>query len=97
MAVSIPLLVIGLIHFVHGLVEYVVYPANKKDVSACSQINDAIVKILGDSRVQVYKSQSRQTTDFWFVQALVAQKAAILQVPGVRIESHIWRGYNDSF
>lgn len=83
MAATVLLLVIGILHFAHGLVEYVVYPTNKKDLSACSQINDALVKVLGDSSVRIYTSQIRQTTEFWFVQALEAQKAAILQVPGV--------------
>ena len=85
MAVSILFLIIGLLHYVHGLTEYVVYPTNKNDVSACTQINNALIKILGDSKVQIYKSQSRQTTEFWFVHALEFQKAALLQVPGVRM------------
>lgn len=89
MAATLLLLVIGILHFAHGLVEYVVYPTNKKDLSACSQINDALVKVLGDSRVRIYTSQIRQTTEFWFVQALEAQKAAILQVPGVCLPSPI--------
>lgn len=97
MAATVLLLVIGILHFAHGLVEYVVYPTNKKDLSACSQINDALVKVLGDSSVRIYTSQIRQTTEFWFVQALEAQKAAILQVPGVRLPSPIQHVCNDSF
>ena len=85
MAVSTLFLLIGLLHCVQGFTEYVVYPTNKNDISACSQINNALIKILGDSKVQIYKSQSRQTTEFWFVHALEFQKAALLQVPGVRI------------
>lgn len=83
MIASILLVVIGILHFAHGLTEYVVYPVNKRDVSACSQNNDALVKILGDSRVQIYKSQVRQITDFWFIQALESQIAIVLQIPGV--------------
>ena len=64
MAASILLLVIAFLHFAQGLVEYVVYPADKKAVLACSHINDALVKILGGSRVRIYKSQIRQTTEF---------------------------------
>ncbi len=94
---SILLLVIGILHLAHGLIEYVVYPANKKDVSACSRINGAIVKTLGASKVQAYQSRSRQSTEFWFVQALEAQKAVILQIPGVRIPIHNQHNHNDSF
>ena len=97
MAASVLILVIGILHIAHGFVEYVVYPKNRKDVSACSRINNALVNILGNSRVQVYKSQSRQSTEFWFIQALEAQKAFILYIPGVRIPSLIQLGYNDSF
>lgn len=89
MAVSILLLVVGLLQFVHGLVEYVVYPTNKKDVPACSQINDALINILGQNKVQIYKSQSRQTTEFWLVQALDFQTTEILRIPGVRTPSNI--------
>lgn len=85
MVATVLLLVIVILQLAHGLVEYVVYPTNKKDRSACSQINDALLKILGDSQVHTYTSQIRQTTEFWFVQALEAQKAAILQVSGVRL------------
>lgn len=97
MAASVLLFVIGILHIAHGFVEYVVYPNNRKDVSACSQINDALVKILGNSRVQIYKSQIRQSTEFWFIQALEAQRAIILQIPGVRMPSPIQHDYNDSF
>ena len=97
MTASLLLLVIGILHFAHGLVEFVVYPADKKDVSACSQINEALVKMLGDSNVQIYKSQIRQITEFWFIQALEVQKATILQIPEVRILSDIQHGHNDSF
>lgn len=97
MIASILLVVIGILHFAHGLTEYVVYPVNKRDVSACSQTNNALVKILGDSRVQIYKSQIRQTTDFWFIQALESQIAIVLQIPGVRIQLHVQHDCNDSF
>ena len=92
MVVSTLFLIIGLLHCVHGLTEYVVYPANKKDVSACSRINNELIKFLGDSRVQIYKSQSRQTTEFWFVQALEFQQAALLQLPGVRMPRKMFWG-----
>ena len=88
MAAAIFLLVIGILHFAHGLVEYVVYPADRKDVSACSQINTALVRILGASKVRTYWSQTRQTTEFWFIQAIESQKGAVLRIPGVRIQSH---------
>ena len=78
------LLIIGLLQCVHGLVEYVVYPTNKKDVPTCSQINDALINILGQSKVQIYKSQSRQTTEFWLVQALDFQTSEVLRIAGVR-------------
>ena len=87
MAAAIFLLVIGIFHFAHGLVEYVVYPADKKDVSACSQINTAVVRILGDSKVRIYQSQIRQTTEFWFIQAIETQAEAVSRIPGVRIQS----------
>ena len=96
-ATSVLLLVLGILHFAHGLFEYVVYPANKKDVPACSKINDALVKILGASKVQIYKSQIRKTTEFWLVQILEAQKATVVQIPGVRIPSHGQRNHSDSF
>ena len=97
---SILLLVIGLLHCVHGLTQYVVYPANKQDVSTCSQINNALVKVLGKSKVQIYKSQSRQTTEFWFVHAFAFQQTEILQIPGVRMVVNLfgWGVMNsDSF
>ncbi|KAM0795733.1 peptidase S8/S53 domain-containing protein [Usnea florida] len=83
MTTSILLLLVGMLHLAHGLTEFVVYPTNRKDVSACSRINYALVSLLGDSKVQVYKSQIRSTTEFWFVQILEYQKATILQIPGV--------------
>ena len=90
------LLVIGILHFAYGLIEYVVYPVDKRDVPACSQINDALVKLLGDSKVQIYKSRTRQVTEFWLIQALEAQTAPVLQIPGVRILSRNQYGCTDS-
>ena len=87
MAASILLLVIGILHFAHGLVEYVVYPADKKDVSACLRINNALVNTFGGSKIRIYKSQIRQSTEFWLIQALESQKETILRIPGVRILS----------
>ena len=97
MTTSIILLLIGILHLAHGLPEYVVYPANRKDVSACSRTNDALVKMLGASKVQIYKSQVRSTTEFWFIQALEYQRATILQIPGVSILSIFQHHDNDSF
>lgn len=82
---SILFLIIALLHCVHGLTEYVIYPTNKLDVSTCSQTSDALIKILGNSNVQMYESQRRQTTEFWLVEALEFQQAALSQVPGVRM------------
>lgn len=96
MATSILLLIIGFLRFAHGMVEYVVYPIDKRDVSACLRTNNALVKILGDSRVQIYQSQRRQTTEFWFVQALEVQKDILSYIPGVRILSQILQDYTDS-
>ena len=96
MAASILLLVISFLHFAHGLVEYVVYPINKHDVSVCSQINDALVKMLGSSKVQIYQSQIRRTTEFWFIQALEAQRPAMLRIPGVRILPRYLHHFHDS-
>lgn len=87
MATSILLLIVGILHLAHGLPEFVVYPANSRDVSACSRTNDELVRILGASKVQIYKSQIRSTTEFWFIQALEYQKGTILQIPGVSILS----------
>ena len=70
---------------VHGLVEYVVYPANKRDVSACSRINDALVKTIGNSNVRGYQSQPRKITEFWLVEASANQAAMVSRIPGVRI------------
>lgn len=78
-------LIIGILRLVHGLVQYVVYPTEKKDIFTCSQINNALINLLGQSQVQIYNSQSRQTTEFWLVQALDFQTAEILRIPGVRI------------
>ena len=86
MAASILLLVIGIIHLVHGLVEYVVYPTDRKDVAACSRTNDALVKVCGQSRVQTYRSQIRQTTEFWVIRTIETSTATVLQIPGVRIQ-----------
>lgn len=96
MAASILLLVFGILRFAHGLAEYVVYPIDKKDVSGCSQINDALVKMFGDSGVQIYKSHLRQTTEFWFIQALEIRIETVLQIPEVRILSHVQHIYNDN-
>ena len=87
MAATILLVVIGILHFAHGLVEYVVYPTDKKDVTACSQINNALVKICGPSRVQIYRSQMRGTTEFWVIRAIETTKSTILQIPGVGTQS----------
>ena len=95
-ALLILFLVIGILHLAQGLVEYVVYPADEKDVSACSQINDALVKMFGDSGVQIYKSQIRQTTEFWLIQAYEVRKEIILKIPGVRVLSHVQHDCNDS-
>ena len=84
MAACILLLVFGFLHFAHGLFEYVVYPTDKRDVSACSRINDALVKMLGNSKVRIYKSQPRQTTEFWLVEALSSQQGMLSGLPGVR-------------
>ena len=86
MAASILLVVIGILHFAHGLVEYVVYPTDKKDVTTCSRINNALVKICGQSRVQIYRSQIRGTTEFWVIRAIEATKQTVLQIPGVGIQ-----------
>lgn len=90
MAASLLILVIAYLHFAHGLLEYVVYPANKKDFSACSRVYDALVKMFGAGQVQVYKSQYRRSTEFWFIQALEVREAAVLQIPGVRIFRHMF-------
>ena len=84
MATCILLFLLGFLHFAHGLVEYVVYPADKRDVSACSRINNALVKMLGNSKVRFYQSQPRQTTEFWLVEALAYQQAMLSGIPGVR-------------
>ena len=97
MATSILLLALGILHLVHGLPEFVVYPANRRDVSACSHTTDALVRILGASKVQVYRSPIRSTTEFWFIQALETQKGTILQIPGVSILSSIQHHNNNSF
>ena len=96
MFASFLLLVIGMLHFAYGLIEYVVYPVDKRDVPACSQINDALVKLLGDSKVQIYKSQTRQVTEFWLIQALEAQTAPVSRIPGVRVLSRNQHGCTDS-
>lgn len=85
MAMSILLFMLGILHFAHGQTEYVVYPTDKENVTACSQINDALVNMLGDNEVQIYQSQVRFTTEFWFIKALENQKEDILEIPGVRI------------
>ena len=85
MTASILLLLIGIFHLAHGLVDFVVYPADKRDVPACSQTNYALVKLCGQSRVQIYRSQIRQTTEFWVVRAIQAGRETILRIPGVRI------------
>lgn len=82
-AASFLLFAIGVLHFANGLVELVVYPANKRDVSACSRINVALVEILGYSRVRTYKSRISLTTEFWLVEALEFQKARVSNIPGV--------------
>ena len=87
MVASTLLLVIAVLHVAHGLIDYVVYPVNKRDVSACSQVNVALVKLCGQSRVQIYRSSIRQVTEFWVVKALEAEKNIILYLPGVRIQS----------
>lgn len=86
MVASILLLVVATIHVAYGLIDYVVYPTDKKDVSACSQVNVALVKLCGQSRVQIYKSPIRQVTEFWVVKALENEKNIILHLPGVRIQ-----------
>ena len=91
MAASLLLLVIWFLHFAHGL-EYVVYPADKKNAPACAQINGALVKLLGDSRVKIYSSRIRQTTEFWLVRAGVSQKESLLEIPGVRIRARVQDG-----
>ena len=97
MAVSILLLMMGVLHSVYGLVEYVVYPADKRDVTACSQINNRLIELLGNSKVQFYNSRIRRTTEFWLIQALEQSKATVLQIPGVRVLSYIKHfGNNDS-
>ena len=96
MAASILLVLIGILHFAHGLVEYVVYPTNKKDVATCSQINNALVKICGASRVQIYRSRIRGTTEFWVIRAIEAAKQTVLQIPGVCIQSQILHDCNDN-
>ena len=95
MAASILLVVIGILHFAHGLVEYVVYPTDKKDVTACSQINNALVKICGPNRVQIYRSQMRGTTEFWVIRAIETTKPTILQIPGVGTQSQRQHDCND--
>ena len=97
MAASILLAVIGILHFAHGLVEYVVYPTDKKDVTACSQINNALVKICGPSRVQIYRSQIRGTTEFWLIRAIETTKQTVLQIPGVGIQSQRLHDRNDNY
>ena len=97
MAASILLAVIGILHFAHGLVEYVVYPTDKKDVTACSQINNALVQICGQSRVQIYRSQIRGTTEFWLIRAIETTKQTVLQIPGVGIQSQRLHDRNDKY
>ena len=97
MATSILLAVIGILHFAHGLVEYVVYPTDKKDVTACSQINNALIKICGQSRVQIYRSQMRGTSEFWVIRALETTKQTVLQIPGVSIQSQRLHDRNDNY
>ena len=99
MAPSILLLLIGILHFAHGLVEYIVYPADKKDTSACAQINDALIKMLGESQVQFYESEVRQTTEFWLIQALEYQKAGVSRIRRVRVPQGILvnHDHNDNF
>lgn len=97
MVASILLLVIAVLHVAHGLIDYVVYPVNKRDVSACSQVNVALVKLCGQSRVQMYRSPIRQVTEFWVIKAFEAEKNIILHLPGVRIQSQTLHDYFDSF
>ena len=97
MAAYILLIMIGILQVAHGLIDYVVYPENKRDVSACSQVNAALVKLCGANRVRIYKSQIRQTTEFWVIRALDNQKQILLHLPGVRIESEIPHDDFDSF
>ena len=96
MAVSILLVVIGILHFAHGLVEYVVYPTDKKAVTTNSQINSALVKICGPSRVQVYRSRMRGTTEFWVIRAIESTKQTVIQIPGVGICSQRLHDHNDN-
>lgn len=96
MVASILLVVIGIFHLAHGLVEYVVYPTDKKDVTACSRINNALVKTCGPSRVQIYRSQIRGTTEFWVIRAIETTKQTVLQIPGVGLQSQILHDCNDN-
>ena len=69
--------------------QYVVYPPNRTDKSACSTINDYLIRQLHRENVRSYTSPVRGVTEFWFVNAIEPELSTILHDLGVGLRQQL--------
>lgn len=64
-------------------IEYVVYPMDRKDKTACTKTTDFLNDLLFSKNVKACISDIRGVTQLWLVQAEGIQLEAIQKGPGV--------------